>query len=276
LPQVLILYDLPEHATQLLDAVEGQEQAEAAASATPATPLDPALLTLLEASLAQADVSRFARRQSVWRLDRGTPSLAWEARTLSAAELADGLVPGHDLMAEPWLFRRLTRTLDRRMLALLSSPGELAEARPFAVELNVASVLGAEFLRFDANLPPALRGRVAIALPPADLVADARSYGFAAGFARARSYRMMLQDATPTLLHVLAPIVPELDAVLVPWSEALAADAASLLEACAPDRVVLTGCPNRAAIEWGQDWGIALFAGPGADRTALGERAAAA
>ena len=213
-------------------------------------------------------------------MDRGTPSLAWEARPLSAGELAEGLVPGHDLLAEPWLFRRLTRTLDRRMLSLLSSPGELAEARPFAVELNVASLLGPEFLRFDANLPATLRGRVAIALPPADLVADARSYSFAAGFARARSYRLMLQDATPTLLQVLAPIVPELDFVLVPWSQPLASDPASLLEACPPDRVVLTGCPNRAALAWGQDWGIAHFAGPGADRAAnqstLGEKAAAA
>ncbi len=92
--------------------------------------------------------------------------------TSSPGELA----PGYDLQAEPWLFRRLTRTLDRRMLALLASPGELAAAGPFSVTLNIASLLGADFLRFDAALPTPLRGRVSVALNPADLVADARSF----------------------------------------------------------------------------------------------------
>ena len=44
----------------------------------------------------------------------------------------------------------LTRTLDRRMLALLAEPQELRQAPPFGIALNVAALLGADFLRFDA------------------------------------------------------------------------------------------------------------------------------
>ena len=57
-----------------------------------------------------------------------------------------------DVQKDPWLFRRLTRTLDRRMLSLLASPGRIDVAYgPFALDLNVASLLSPEFLRFDAS-----------------------------------------------------------------------------------------------------------------------------
>ena len=79
----------------------------------------------------QADLARFARRKTIWRLGPGPPAAAWEHRTLSLAELGAELMPGCDLAGDPWLLRRLKRTLDRRVLALLASPGELASAGPF-------------------------------------------------------------------------------------------------------------------------------------------------
>ena len=56
------------------------------------------------------------------------------------------------MRADPWLFRRLTRTFDRRMLALLASPEELRLAGPLGIDLNVASVLSPAFLRFDGGV----------------------------------------------------------------------------------------------------------------------------
>jgi hypothetical protein len=228
---------------------------EAELATPPSPPLDPASLTLLEASLAHADVARFARRRAVWRLEPRSASLAWEERTLSVAELADGLVPGHDLQREAWLFRRLTRTLDRPLLALLASP---------------------EFQRFDAALPPGLRGHVVLALDPADLVADAASFSFARGLAQARDYRLMLRDATPELLQVLPAAGLGLDYLAVPWSESLRGDAGTLLQSCPESHIVLAGCDTTAALAWGEDIGVSLFMGRAADRAALGERTATA
>ena len=108
------------------------------------------------------------------------------------------------------------------MLALLASPGELAGVRPFALDLNVASVLGPEFLRFDAALPPALRGRVTIELMPQDILADPASYVFARGFAKARGYRLMLRNASPALLRLLSPQSLEVDNLQYRWTAGLA------------------------------------------------------
>jgi hypothetical protein len=149
--------------------------------------------------------------------------LCWELRLLSISELTETLVPGTDITAEPWLFRRLTRVLDRRMLALLSAPDELRGAGPLGLSLNVASLLSPEFLRFDAMLPGVLRGRVVIGLAAGDLLADPAAFIFARDFARVRQYRLMLRGITPDLIEVLPLRRTGLDLVEVPWSRELAA-----------------------------------------------------
>ena len=275
LHQLVFLYDLPDGGDLLLKALADSPHAEeACADADP--PLDPASLLLLESSLAQANLARFARREAVWHLGAEAASLAWEKRTLSLAELSAELLPGHDLSGDPWLYRRLTRTLDRRMLALLAGPEELRGARPFALDLNVVSLLGPEFLKLDAALPQPLRGRVVLALHPADVVADAAAFSFARGFARARDYRLMLRDATPDLLAVLSSAALDLDYLVLPWSLDLPQRAAPLLEAAPAASLVLECGDDPAAMAWGLSVGMHLFTGPAADRATLGERAAAA
>lgn len=269
---LVFLYSLPEDGDLLLASLDGGEPP---VSADPDPPLDPASLVLLESTLVHADISRFARRQPIWRFGGGTPTLAWEQRTISLPELADTLLPGRDLTGEPWLYRRLTRTLDRRMLALLSSPGELANAGPFALDLNVASLLGPEFLRFDGLLPAGLRGQVVLVLDPADMVADAAAFGFARAFAYARDYRLMLRHATPAILSVLSAAALDLDYLLLPWSAGLPG-AAPLLEECQPDQLVLDCGDDPAALDWGVAAGLQLHTGAVVDRAALGERACAA
>ncbi len=269
LSDLIALYDLPDTGDLLLDtfAREMRQAVEAVVPGRPPLPLDPPFLALLEGCLAQADVTRFARRRAVWRIDGIRSALAWEDRGLSIEELTDELAPGYDLQAEPWLFRRLTRTLDRRMLSLLASPGELAAAGPFSVGLNIASLLSPDFLRFDAALPAPLRSRTILALSPADIVADARCFAFATGFARARGYRVLLRIEAAGLLGVLAPALPEFDHVAIAWSPTLPSECDDLLTE--PERFVLTGCDTQEAIAWGLAGGIRLFTGPAASEAAL-------
>lgn len=270
LRDLVFIYDLPDGGDLLLDTLD--DAADGPASpATPSEPLDPSSLMLLEATLAQADLSRFARRDIIWRLGPESPVVALERRTLSLPELGAALLPGRDLAGDPWLWRRLTRTLDRRTLALLASPGELAMARPFVLDLNVSSVLGPEFLRFDAALPTALRGQVVLAFAPEDVAADAAAYTFARGFVRARQYRVMLRDATPGVLAVLCAPALEVDYVMAPWSPSFIDGAGALLD-LPPAMLVLACGAAPDAVAWARSAGIRLVAGS-AVAASLGERA---
>ena len=154
------------------------------------------------------------------------------------------------------------------MLSLLASPGELAAAGPFSVGLNIASLLSPDFLRFDAALPAPLRSRTILALSPADIVADARCFAFATGFARARGYRVLLRIEAAGLLGVLAPALPEFDHVAIAWSPTLPSECDDLLTE--PERFVLTGCDTQEAIAWGLAGGIRLFTGPAASESRAG------
>jgi hypothetical protein len=254
--------DLPEDADTLRAlAIASLSDPTAAAGASPGVPLDPAALAALEAALAHADVARFARRRAVCTREAdGAFRLAWELRTLALDELCAELAPGRDARAEPWLYRRLARTLDRRLLALLAATGELRAAGPFGLELAVGSVLSAEFLRFDAALPHGLRGQVTLGLEPADMFADLPAFVFARDFARARGYRLLLRAAAGTLLPVLPAARLGMDLAELPWSEGTMALPTDLLDEAA-ERLVLVGADSAEAVAWGRANGIRLFEG---------------
>ncbi len=253
--------DLPKDAARLLAIAERPKGMSEALPPTAAPPLDPAALAKMEAGLNQADMSRFARRRQVClRLPDGRFRLRWEKRYLSVDEMAESLVPNHSPQADPWLFRRLTRTLDRRMLALLSAPGELADAGPFAINLNVSSILAPEFLRFDRALPVGLRGQVVLDLLPADVLSDPGAFLFARDFARSRGYRILLRGITADLLALFPSTRMGVDHLQLRWAPDLIGSACRI-EAAEARVIILGHVDSPEAIAWGVGQGITTFQG---------------
>lgn len=253
--------DLPKGADRLLALAE-QRDARLSASkpAAVAPPLDPATLALLESGMAYADVARFVRRRQVCAVQPdGVFHVQWETRKLAVDELVDSLIPGHAPQADPWLFRRLTRTLDRRMLALLAAPGELAGARPFAINLNVSSILAPAFLRFDTALPPGLRGKVTLGLLAADVLSDPSAFLFARDFASSRAYRLLLHGVTADLLPMFPLDRIGLDFLQLRWSDSVAAIGGRVIEDAG--RLILSHADTRQAMTWGRLHGITFFQG---------------
>lgn len=241
------LFQLPEDGPALLAAARVGETTLDRVSQRPAAtaPLDVATASRVEADLARADVERFTRRRPVHALGAGPLTLAWEERMLDHDEIAAELAPGYSLTANPHLFRRLTRTLDRRLLSLLGSAGVLDRAGPFSLHLSAASLVSPEFLRFDANLPGRLRGQVSIGFAPGDVVASPTDFAFARDLARARGYKALLRVVDAGVLPLLAFPRLELDFLQVPWSPA----ALAVLDTGGASLVV-EAVDSAAALEW--------------------------
>jgi hypothetical protein len=261
---IVLLLDLPRDAERLLGAVAASRALPATAvSAAPvaascAEPLDIGGLSALEAALMGADLGRFVRRRPVCRVaPDGEVRLCWERRHLSLLAVAADLLPGQDAAADPWLLHRLRRTLDERLLALLTDPAELRDAVPFAVELNAASILSTSFLRFDAALPAPLRGAVVLELTPADILADPATFLFARDFAHGRHYRLKLAGVTASLLPALS------GSPLSRLGLDLLGVTAAMLDIVsdAPDSLVLEAVESAADLRDGLARGIRLFEG---------------
>jgi hypothetical protein len=220
-------------------------------------PLDLTALVRLEHSLAQAEISRFIRWRPVFRIVGGAPLPAWEERYIAAHEIGENLCPDYRIKANRWLFNRLTRSFDRRMLAILSGPQELRDSGPFALNLNLATILAPEFLRFDDALPVALRGAVTLNLTAADILGDPPMFAFARNFVRSRGYKLLLRHASPELLSLFDVGAAELDFVHVALTPELTAnpDGVRLL---LPAGVtpVLTGVSSSTATQWAQAHGF--------------------
>lgn len=268
------LFHLPQDGPALLAAAtEGADPGTPDFSAVAAAePLDAATFSRVEAGLASADVARFARRRPVCALEAALRlrlpgdriatgadglSLAWEERVLDLGEIAAELVPGRSLTADPGLFRRLTRTLDRRMLALLAAPGALDRARPFGLRLGVESLISPAFLRFDAALPGRLRGRIVVAVAPADVLADPADFAFAREFVRARGYQVLLRGVTAELLPVLALPRLALDLLQIDWSASVPRGPVDAGGA----RLVVGSADAQAALEWARAYGASYVQG---------------
>jgi hypothetical protein len=185
---------------------------------------------------------------------------------LDLGEIAAELTPGRSLAADPGLLRRLTRTLDRRHLALLAAPGALDRARPFGLRLGVESVVSPEFLKLDAGLPGRLRGRVVVGFTPADVLADPAGFVFARDFARVRGYAVLLRGVTVPLLSALVLPRLGLDLVQVAWTP----EVSGLDAAQEGTRLVLGDAHEPAAIEWARERGVSLAQGRAALPNAAG------
>ncbi len=262
------LLELPANAETLAQEIrESSQDAALSPGDGPAQQrLDTRALAALEQSLAQTDLASFARRKPVGAVARsGAVRIAWEKRFLALDELAATTVPGVNLRAERSLFRRLVRTLDRRLLVLLAEPADLRQSGPLAMNMHVGGILSAEFQRFDAALPPALRGQVVLDLAAPDILADPRGFLFARDFARARGYRLGLHGLAQPLLAALPVSDLGLDYVHLRWSPEFArlpdAGRAALDAIGDLERVVLASVHHEAALEWGLAQGIGLFQG---------------
>ncbi len=254
LGQLLSVFDLPDQAPWLLDTLTEADQGSCS-GVDPALGLDAALLTRLEEALVQADISQFLRWRPVMDIDGATPVLAWEDRTISCADLAGCLCPGRHVREGTWLFRRLSRSIDRRMLNMLTGPRDLLGSRPFSLAISVASILSPAFMAFDSELVAGLRGKIVLKLEAADILADATSFTFARNFAHAKQYRLLLRDAGAGLLDHDAAGLDFLELRLTPD---LLAHPDRL-----PDRakLVLAGVDDAVQLDWARARGCVLVKG---------------
>ena len=242
--------------------------------------LTPTLLGKLERALASAELSSLVRNQPICAIRGEQPPerLLYEL-FVSIDGLQETLVPEVDLSADPWLFQRLSQSLDARMLTLVLNQHQNTD-RAFSLNLNISTILSPEFQRFDQGIGLGARGRIMIEVQKVDIFCDMGAFVFARDYLRERGYKICLDGLT----HLTLPYIDRerlgIDMVKMYWSS-------ELISSLRPDqmselrdqiaeagngRVILCRCDSENPVRIGHALGVSLFQGRFVDRLLAADR----
>lgn len=234
-------------------------------------PMTPHDLHRIEEALVRADLSSHVRRQSVVAIPEAahSPEHVYTEIFVGIGDLAETLMPNVDFTHNPWLFQHLTQTLDKRVLSTLVRRDDKTLQEGFGVNLNVATILSDDFMRFDDNLSPAAISSIVIEIRVEDIFSDPSSFRFARDFVQNRGYRICIDGLTPDAYRFADNTRLGVNLSKIYWNKAMAAQLGSrvglkLKQAITSrkfGRVILAHVDSEAAIAAGQSIGINLFQG---------------
>lgn len=261
---------------------KGREQGPGIGAAsraeTPAdrgTPLTAKLLGEVERSLQLADLTNLMRRQSICAVvGRSPPQRLFSEVFVSIADLREALCPGVDLLSSRWLFQHLTESLDLRVLAMLNKRDSMSMSGEVSVNINIATLLSPEFLKFDENIKASMRGSIVLELQPIDIFGDLSTYLFARDFAHERGYRVCVDGLTTHNVGLIDRARLGADMIkivtspeLSQWArEADGGPGRERIKRVGASRIIQTRCDEQSQVEDGQKLGIQLFQGRQVER----------
>jgi len=232
-------------------------------------PMTPRQLGRLENALMRADLTNMVRRQFICSLvGDSIPTEVFSELFIAINDLQQTLMPNINLGSSQWLFQHLTGSLDKRILSMLSKNDDRDITGEISINLNIATLLSQDFLKFDDQIIASMRGSMIIELHWVDIIADLNSFVFARDFIKERGYRICIDGLDEHSLSFANRKKMGVDMVKLRWSPALLNEEnlsidelKSIVEVMGEARTILCHCDDRGAVEFGQAVGIQLFQG---------------
>ena len=252
-------------------STEVEKQVPAAQrSASAAKFFNAASLANIERDLANADLSRVLRRQPICAAVPDTMvRRVFDELYINIAHLRRVLGTEVDLLSNRWLFKYLTQILDDRMLHLLQRSPTRYLDNPISLNLNIHTLLSTRFAEFDASIKPAVKVSIVIEIQLSDVFADMGAFLAAKDAVQKLGYRVCLDGVTDLSFSQIDRKKLGFDLIKLQWNASIASELKSAanrelqaaIKECGVNRVILTRCDDRAAIDYGQAMGVSLFQG---------------
>lgn len=227
-------------------------------------------LASVERDLQNADLSSVIRRQPICA---AIPDMmvrrVFDEIYINITQLRNMLRVDTDLLSSKWLFKYLTEILDLRVLELIKhNPARYLEL-PISLNLNVKTLMSDQFLEFDASIKPSVKVSIVIEIQVSDVFEDTRAFKLARETVQKMGYRVCLDGLSDLSFWMIDREKLGFDLLKLQWNANIAADIKTrenqkILDAikqCGPNRVILSRCDNRKAVDYGQELGISLFQG---------------
>jgi hypothetical protein len=232
--------------------------------------MNPETLVQITKNIQQTNISEAMRSQSACAIMIGRePKVIFEESYININHLSKIIKTDVDLLSQPTLFKYLTRTFDKRVLALLKIKAKMSDKFAISLNLNISTLFSDEFASFDSNLTPQQKASTIIELQIADVFEDIQMFTLAKETVQKLGYRICLDGLDSVCFTQIDRKNLGVDLAKVQWHPELDTESgkekkemlSNAVQRSDPKRVILCRCDNEKAVEYGKSIGIALFQG---------------
>jgi len=275
----MLIYHMPEGYTPLRErinhyvevartaAVIGKSEPEQALRSDAARgPLTAWSVDQIEKLLADIDLRRYVRTQSIYEFGGGKWQPICDEHFISFEDLRREHFPRLELITPEHLFLELCHALDQRLLAELTLRFETIAGRQIHLNLSVASVLGTVFAQFCHSVPRDKRSAVGFELHRGDLLQDFSLTLNAMMTLHRERFKVAIDSVTPDMVNYLNLAAFEADYVKINVSKDRAGQLADPairqgLALIPREKLIFFRCDNEKALEVGLEMGVTKFQG---------------
>ena len=227
-------------------------------------------LASIEADMRDVDLSATIRRQPICAaLPENPVRSVFDEMYININHLRQSMGIDVDILSNRWLFKYLTQRLDERMLDTIQRNPIRYLSAPISLNLNIPTLLSTRFTEFDAAVKSSSKVSIVVELQIADVFSDMAAFLLAKDTMHKLGYRVCLDGVSELSLPQIDRHRLGFDLIKLIWNSDGEQDINSpknlkLAEAvrqCGNNRVILTRCDNKQAVEYGQALGITLFQG---------------
>ncbi|MBL4612230.1 MAG: EAL domain-containing protein [Emcibacter sp.] len=232
-------------------------------------PMGPIQLDQLERNLLNMDIFQMMSDQTAYVIaGDAKPQPIFVEHYISVAEIKKKLLPNYNLAADKWLFQRLTRTFDNKLLLALPQRN-LIRNQVISININVETVLSREFDKFIIKFKALNDQPLILEMALFDVISDIQKYYDARDKLAKLGCRISLDAIDVQSLAVMDRTLLAVDFLKITWKPDYKKllggpeeeNIISAITAHGNMRIILCHCDTEAALKFGKAVGIHMYQG---------------
>jgi len=231
--------------------------------------MGPMQLDKLERNLQTMDMFALHSEQNICVIvEKQTPQVVFTKKYISLAEVNNSILPNYDISSDKWLFQRLTKTFDKKLMQALIDYDGFPE-QVLSININVSTILTKEFDKFIAKQKTLSDHPLVLEITLFDIISDLNEYYKAYDKIHKLGCKICICKMDIQSLYILNRELMNVDFLKIKWNKVYKSslsqsDKNRVINAITSQgkmRVVLSDCDTQDALDFGNSVGIVMFQG---------------
>lgn len=233
------------------------------------TPMGPIQLDQLERNLINMEIFQMMANQTAYVIvGNSKPQPIFVEHYISAVKVGGRLLPNYDIYADKWLFHRLTRTFDKKLLQSLPEK-DLIQGQVISININVETIFTREFDIFIAKFKQQNNQPLILEMKLFDVISDIQKYYIMRDKLVELECRICLDAIDIESLAILDRELLAVDFLKINWKPhytqllggPLEEKIISAINVQGSMRIILCHCDTEDALKFGKTVGIHMYQG---------------